>query len=38
VIDLSQLAVTTFPLDRAHDAVAHAAAHAGAFELTAICP
>jgi alcohol dehydrogenase len=38
LIDLAQLAVTTFPLDRANDAVAHAAAHAGPFELTAICP
>ncbi|MDB4941247.1 MAG: alcohol dehydrogenase [Labilithrix sp.] len=38
LIDLGQLTVTTFPLDRANDAVAHAAAHAGPFELTAICP
>ncbi len=38
LIDLGQLAVTTFPLDRANEAVAHAAAHAGPFELTAICP
>ena len=38
LIDLAQLAVTTFPLDRATEAVAHAAAHAGPFELTAICP
>lgn len=38
LIDLEQLAITTFPLDRANDAVAHAAAHAGPFDLTAICP
>jgi alcohol dehydrogenase len=38
LIDLAQIAVTTFPLDRASEAVAHAAAHAGPFELTAICP
>lgn len=38
LIDLSNIAVTTFSLDRANDAVTHAAAHAGPFELTAICP
>jgi alcohol dehydrogenase len=38
LIDLAQLAVIAFPLDRANHAVAHAAAHAGPFELTALCP
>ena len=38
LIDLAQLAITTFPLERANEAVAHAAAHAGPFELTALCP
>jgi alcohol dehydrogenase len=38
LIDLAQLAVTTFSLDRANEAVEHARAHAGPFELTAICP
>ena len=38
LIDLAQLAITTFQLERANEAVAHAAAHTGPFELTALCP
>jgi len=38
LIDLAQIAVTTFPLERANEAVAHAAAHSGPFALTAVCP
>ncbi len=38
LLDLKELMVHTFPLDRANDAVAHAATHAGPFELTALCP
>lgn len=38
LIDLSQIAVTAFPIERANDAVAHAAAHTSPFELTALCP
>jgi len=38
LIDLAQIAVTAFPLERANDAVAHAAGHTGPFEITAVCP
>ena len=30
--------IATFPLDRANEAVAHAAIHTGPFRMTAICP
>jgi alcohol dehydrogenase len=38
LLDLSQWAVTAFPLTGANDAVAHAAANAGPFKLTVIEP
>lgn len=38
LIDLDQFAVTKFSLDRANDAVEHAATHTGLFELTALTP
>jgi alcohol dehydrogenase len=38
LIDLAQIEVTTFPLERANDAVAHAAANTDPFRLTAVCP
>ena len=38
LLDLGQFDVTTFELDRANDAVAHAAAHGGPFKLTVIEP
>jgi alcohol dehydrogenase len=30
--------IATFSLDKANEAVAHAAAHAGPFQMTVICP
>ncbi len=38
LLDLDQFAVTTFPLDCATEAVAHAAANPEGFKLTAIVP
>jgi alcohol dehydrogenase len=38
LVDLNQFEVTTFDLDRANDAVAHAAANAGPFKMTVIQP
>jgi alcohol dehydrogenase len=38
LIDLDQFDVTSFALDQANEAVAHAAAHGGPFKITAIRP
>ena len=38
LLDLGQFAVTTFPLDQVHEAVAHAAANPEGFKVTAVCP
>lgn len=38
LVDLDLFEVTTFDLDRANEAVAHAAAHAGPFRMTVIQP
>ena len=38
LVDLGQFEVTAFGLDRANEAVAHAAAHAGPFTMTVIQP
>ena len=38
VLDLGQERVTTFGLDEANDAVAHAAEHPGAFDRTVLLP
>ncbi len=38
LLSLQDLAVTTFPLDQANEAVAHAAAHGGPFRYTVIQP
>jgi alcohol dehydrogenase len=38
LVDLGQFEVTAFGLDRANEAVAHAAAHAGPFKMTVIQP
>ena len=38
VLDLGHERVTTFPLDDANEAVAHAASHAGAFDRTVLLP
>lgn len=38
LLRLDGAAITSFPLDRANEAVAHAAANAGAFQATVICP
>jgi alcohol dehydrogenase len=38
LVDLGQFEVTAFGLDRANEAVAHAAAHAGPFRMTVIQP
>lgn len=38
LVDLDLFEVTTFDLDRANEAVAHAAAHAGPFRMTVIRP
>ena len=37
-IRLDGLAVSEFPLDRINEAVAHAAANAGPFKMTVVCP
>ena len=38
LLDLGGVAVTTFGLDQANEAVAHAAANAGPFRMTVITP
>jgi len=38
LLDLGQFAVTEFPLDRANEAVAHAAANGGPFRMTVLKP
>jgi alcohol dehydrogenase len=38
LLDFGHWAVTTFPLTRANDAVAHAATNAGPFKLTVLKP
>ncbi|MEM5310735.1 zinc-binding dehydrogenase [Paraburkholderia sp. JHI869] len=38
LLDLGQFDVTTFSLDDANEAVAHAAANGGPFRMTVICP
>jgi alcohol dehydrogenase len=38
LVDLGQFEVTEFDLDRANQAVAHAAANSGPFRMTAIRP
>jgi alcohol dehydrogenase len=38
LLRLEESKVTSFPLDRVNEAVAHAAAHAGPFESTVLCP
>jgi alcohol dehydrogenase len=38
VLDLTGEAVTTFPLERCNDAVAHATAHPGPFKRTVMLP
>ena len=38
LVDLKQFQITSFDLDHANDAVAHAAANAGAFKMTVIEP
>jgi alcohol dehydrogenase len=38
LLDLGQFDVTTFALDRANEAVAHAAEHGGAFKMTVLQP
>ncbi len=38
LLDLAQFEVTGFALDRANEAVAHAAARRGPFRMTVICP
>lgn len=38
LLDLAQFAVTEFPLARANEAVAHAAAHGGPFRMTVLKP
>jgi alcohol dehydrogenase len=38
LVDLGQFEVTEFDLDRANEAVAHAAANSGPFRMTAIRP
>jgi alcohol dehydrogenase len=38
LLDLSQFAVTEFPLARANEAVAHAAANGGPFRMTVLKP
>jgi len=38
LLSLEDLTVTTFPLDQANEAVAHAAAHSGPFQYTVIQP
>jgi alcohol dehydrogenase len=38
LLDLGQFAVTEFPLARANEAVAHAAANGGPFRMTVLKP
>ena len=38
LLDLGQFAVTEFPLERANEAVAHAAANGGPFRMTVLKP
>ncbi len=38
LLRLDDLDVTTFPLDAVNEAIAHAAAHGGAFQHTVLCP
>jgi alcohol dehydrogenase len=38
LLPLDCVDITEFPLDGINDAIAHAAAHAGAFRLTVVCP
>jgi alcohol dehydrogenase len=38
LVKLDQFVVTTFSLDRVNDAVSHAAANAGPFMMTIVCP
>jgi alcohol dehydrogenase len=38
LLDISAVETTAFPLDRANEAVAHAAAKGGSFRRTVICP
>jgi len=37
-ISLDDVAVTKFPLEHVNEAVAHAAANAGPFKMTVVCP
>jgi alcohol dehydrogenase len=37
-LSLDDVAVTRFPLERINQAVSHAAAHAGPFKVTVVCP
>jgi alcohol dehydrogenase len=38
LVKLEEFAVTTFGLDEVNEAVAHAAANAGPFRMTIVCP
>jgi alcohol dehydrogenase len=38
LLDLAQFAVTEFPLARANEAIAHAAANGGPFRMTVLKP
>jgi alcohol dehydrogenase len=38
LLDLSNFDITDFDLDKANEAVAHAAAHSGPFKMTVIQP
>jgi len=38
LLDLAQFTPTVFPLERVAEAVAHAAANSGAFQMTVLCP
>jgi len=38
LVDLDHFEITAFGLDRANEAVAHAAAHSGPFRMTVIQP
>jgi alcohol dehydrogenase len=38
LLRLEQAAITTFELDEVNEAIAHAAAHAGPFQATILCP
>jgi len=37
-ISLDHVAVTQFPLEQVNEAIAHAAANAGPFKMTVVCP